>query len=64
MQRILFCLFALYAITGCVTDNATWYEERCLRLGFEKGSENFNNCIERDVEWLEENRRRREVSGP
>jgi hypothetical protein len=52
-------LVAGVLMAGCAGKENTWYEERCLRLGFERGSDEFYNCIARDLDWVEENRIRR-----
>jgi hypothetical protein len=58
MARLLFSITALFFVTACLAELPTWYEDRCLRLGFERGSVEFKDCIERDARWIEENKRR------
>jgi hypothetical protein len=64
MTRLLFCIAALFFVTACLAELPTWYEDRCLRLGFERGSAVFNDCVARDQQWIEENRRRANEAGP
>lgn len=64
MARLLFGISALLFVTACLTETPNWYEDRCLRLGFKRGSIEFNDCIGRDVRWNEDNRRRAEGQGP
>jgi hypothetical protein len=47
----------MLGLAACAVED-TWYEERCLRLGLKKDTPEFDACISRDVEWIEENRRR------
>mgnify|MGYP003985589541 CR=1 FL=1 len=55
MARIVLCIVALTLLTACMTQEPTWYEDRCLRLGFKAGSAKFNDCIARDRRWIEDN---------
>lgn len=64
MARVLFCVAALFFLTACLTDTPTWFEDRCLRLGFERGSAAFNDCVKRDLQWIEDNNRRASEVGP
>ena len=57
VSRIL-AILAVLSLAACLDDQLKWYEDRCLRLGFERGSTSFNNCIERDRQWTAENDRR------
>ena len=57
VSRIL-AILAVLSLAACLDDQLKWYEDRCLRLGFEQGSTSFNNCIERDRQWIAENDRR------
>lgn len=57
MRRRLFLLLVLLPLAACAYEN-TWYEERCLRLGLNKGTADFDTCIARDVKWIEDNRAR------
>jgi hypothetical protein len=58
MARLFVCIAALMLLTACLAQDPTWYEDRCLRLGFKAGSADFKDCIERDQSWIDENRRR------
>ncbi len=58
MTRLILCIAALSLLTICMAKGSTWYEDRCLRLGFKAGSADFNNCIERDQGWIDDNKRR------
>lgn len=61
----LLALLSLSSLAACLGDQLTWYDDRCLRLGFERGSTSFNSCIERDRQWIAENQRRaRDHIGP
>ena len=33
----------------------TWYEQRCLQAGFQRGSVDFERCTKRDIEWIKRN---------
>jgi len=59
------CLLALVA-AGCTEPEPTWYEDRCLRIGFARGTPEFNDCIARDRAWIEADqaRARETVAGP
>ena len=55
----LFVTTALLAlVAGCASQEVAWYEERCERIGITKGTADFEKCIERDKDWIEETRRR------
>ncbi len=41
------------ALAGCAQDQATWYEEKCLRTGFKQGTDEFAKCVDRDRKWDE-----------
>ncbi len=58
MARLFFMIVAVSLLNACLPAETTWYEDRCLRLGFDRGNDDFNNCIERDRQWIEENNRR------
>ena len=58
VTRLLFCIAALSLMTACLAPTPTWYEDRCLRLGFKKGSADFDSCIQRDQRWDHENEMR------
>ena len=58
MARPLFVIIAALLLAACLQGQPTWYEERCLRLGFAKGSKGFNDCVERDLRWIKDNDRR------
>tara|TARA_R110002167_G_scaffold96935_3_gene256385 strand:- start:19 stop:237 length:219 start_codon:yes stop_codon:yes gene_type:complete len=45
-------------LAGCVQPQATWYEQRCLNYGLTRGTPAFESCIERDRQWLEQERAR------
>ena len=57
LRRLLPLVLLLLPLAGCAYED-TWYEERCLRLGFKKGTADFDACIARDVGWIEDNRNR------
>ena len=63
MARLLYCIVAFSALSACLAQQPTWYEDRCLRLGFERNSHGFNDCVARDRQWDEDNNRRSGV-GP
>jgi len=58
MLRALPVLFLLAVGAGCAQPAPTWYEERCLRIGFEPGTPDFNDCIARDRDWIDADRQR------
>ena len=62
MFRLVLPAVILLGLGACAIED-TWYEERCLRLGLQKGTADFDACIARDVQWVEENRRRGEQGG-
>lgn len=49
---------AAVVLCGCQQGQLTWYEERCKRIGLEPGTAGFNECIDRDRQWVEQNRQR------
>ena len=57
-MKLLFCLAALMLVTACLPQQATWYEDRCLQLGFKRGSLDFDKCVDRDRRWIEHDERR------
>jgi len=63
MTRLFVTILALFTLAACLGDQPTWYEDRCLRLGFERGSTGFNDCIQRDTKWIAENQRRAQGEG-
>ena len=63
MTRQIVTILALFTLAACLGDQPTWYEDRCLRLGFERGGTEFNNCIQRDRKWITENQRRPQGEG-
>jgi len=65
MARLLCCIVAVSILFASLAPQPTWYEDRCLRLGFAQGSDGFNDCIARDRHWIEDNNRRAEAGvGP
>ncbi len=65
MTRLMLCIAAFTLLAACMAREPTWYEDRCLRLGFKAGSTEFNDCVERDQRWDDDNRRRaNEAVGP
>ena len=48
MTRLLLVITALSLLGACLPARTTWYEDRCLRLGFERGGGDFNDCVARD----------------
>ncbi|MBL6954212.1 MAG: hypothetical protein ISR50_16355 [Alphaproteobacteria bacterium] len=64
MLKLLYCVAALFFVTACLAESPNWYEDRCLRLGFERGSAVFNECVERDLQWINENKQRAGEVGP
>ena len=48
MARLLCCIVAVSVLFASLAPQPTWYEDRCLRLGFAQGSDGFNDCIARD----------------
>jgi hypothetical protein len=58
MRPTLLIFVMAIALLGCVSNQQTWYEERCERIGFKSGTSDFNDCIARDRAWIKENRRR------
>ncbi|MDP6832350.1 MAG: hypothetical protein QF512_15440, partial [Alphaproteobacteria bacterium] len=49
-----FIVTTLFILTGCLGEETTWYEDRCLHLGIDRGSADFDKCIERDQRWVNE----------
>jgi hypothetical protein len=60
LAKILIVTAAAILVSACVSDEATWYEQRCQNIGFVKGTTDFNDCIERDKAWIEADRKRSE----
>lgn len=56
--RLFAALLALGGATGCLGDQATWYEQRCLNYGLQRGSADFDACVARDRQWIEQERAR------
>ncbi|MCG8694853.1 MAG: hypothetical protein MI806_26890 [Minwuiales bacterium] len=55
MGRIMAAGAVLVALAGCEPLPETWYEQRCLQAGFQRGSVDFERCTERDIEWIKRN---------
>ena len=51
---------ASLSLPACVPDTQqpNWYEDRCLRYGFKRGSEEFEACVARDRKWIADERAR------
>lgn len=65
LRQLPLILLAAFVLSACVTDDATWYQERCERAGLKKGTAAFNQCTARDRAWIAENNRRaNEGRGP
>jgi len=59
VSRIVCVLLVFGAVTACASSSSqTWYEDRCVRAGFNKGTSDFDLCIARDKKWVEETQRR------
>ena len=54
MTRLILIVTALFVLAGCLAEGPTWYEDRCLNLGLNRGSADFDKCIERDQRWINE----------
>ncbi|MBT3332759.1 MAG: hypothetical protein HOK21_21145 [Rhodospirillaceae bacterium] len=63
MVRVLLCFAGLALLAGCLQQQPNWYEDRCLRLGFKKGSPGFADCIQRDKKWIDDNKDRARTNG-
>ncbi len=50
--RLLFISTAVAYLAACQTNQPTWYEQRCIEIGFEPGSPEFQACTERDRRWM------------
>lgn len=58
MARLLLLMMAASMLAGCLQEQPTWYEDKCLRLGLKMGSPAFNDCVARDLEWINETKKR------
>lgn len=52
-------------LSACQTERPTWFQERCERAGFVKGTPEYNECVARDLEWIRQQEdRRNQPAGP
>lgn len=59
VSRIVCLLVVFGAVSACASSGGqTWYEDRCVRAGFSKGTSDFDQCVARDKKWVEETQRR------
>jgi hypothetical protein len=53
------CLAALAVVVlGACNPAPTWYEATCLRKGYNTDAPEYRACIERERQWLEQQRQR------
>lgn len=53
------------ALSACQTERPTWFQERCERAGFSKGTPAYDECVARDLEWVrQQEERRNRPAGP
>lgn len=65
IARIAAVVALLPLLASCVRDGPTWFEQRCQRTGFTRGSAGFEECVARDRAWVERTLQRSEgPSGP
>jgi len=59
VSKIICNIIVLGAVSACASSSGqTWYEDRCIRAGFSKGTSDFDQCIARDKKWVEDSQRR------
>lgn len=56
--HLLAALAIAGGLAGCLGEEATWYEQRCLNYGLERASADFDACVARDRQWEEQERAR------
>ena len=56
MLRFIILVAALSLPTACQTTESTWYEQRCINIGFEPNTPEFDACTERDRNWISRQR--------
>ena len=44
-------------LAACEGNILAWYEQRCVRAGLAKGTPAYDQCVQRELSYLEENRR-------
>ncbi len=65
MSRLIFFAALGAALSACQTERPTWFQERCERAGFVKGTPEYNECVARDLEWIRQQEdRRNQPAGP
>ncbi len=53
MRRLFILTIVGIFVTACQTTEPTWYEQRCINIGFEPGTPGFDACTERDRQWTD-----------
>ena len=57
--KIVPVLLAAGFLTACASGgDQTWYEDRCSRIGLKKGTADFDQCVSRDKQWVEDTQKR------
>ena len=65
MSRLLTVAALGIVLSACQTERPTWFQERCERAGFVKGTPEYNDCVARDLEWIRQQEdRRNQPAGP
>ena len=59
ISNVLLALAAAGFLSACAAGSGqTWYEERCSRMGMAKGTADFDQCISRDKQWVDDTHKR------
>ncbi len=65
MSRLIIPAALGVLLAACQTERPTWFQERCERAGFVKGTQAYDECVARDLEWLrQQDERRNQPAGP
>ena len=58
LTRIILVAGTLALVTACISKEATWYEQRCQKIGLSKGTADFEKCVARDEAWIAADRKK------
>jgi hypothetical protein len=58
LARVFLVTATMALVASCVSNETTWYEQRCQKIGLSKGTADFEKCIARDQAWIEADKKR------